>query len=57
MFSNNPLNLLYFAAAMVGFAVNFGLHYQFGVDFAISLMVGLVAMHLSVVIGKKIFFK
>ena len=57
MFSNNPLNLLYFAAAMVGFAVNFGLHYRFGVDFAISLMVGLVAMHLSVVVGKKIFFK
>ena len=53
----NQMNLLYFVGALVGFAVNFGLNLGFGVDFAISIMAGLVAMHGTVVLGKRIFFK
>ena len=53
----SQMNLIYFVAALVGFAVNFGLHYGFGVDFAIAIMLGLVAMHGTAVLGKRIFFK
>lgn len=53
----SQMNLIYFVAALVGFAVNFGLHYGFGVDFAIAIMLGLVAMHGTAVLGKRLFFK
>ena len=46
---------LYGFATLVAFTVNFGLQFLFKLDWAISLMVGLVALHGLVVLGRKYF--
>lgn len=49
------VRVLYGFATLIAFVVNFGLQFAFKLDWAISLMVGLVALHGVVLLGRKYF--
>lgn len=47
--------LIYGLGTIAGFAVYFGLHNIYNVEFSISILVGFVACHGAIILGRKIF--
>jgi hypothetical protein len=46
--------LVYTIAVACGFGVYFGLHEGLGLDFSIAMLVGFVAVHGAVLLGRRI---